>query len=230
MTIKKNPRLPSGAEKSQAPAVVDPEVEKAAAERARVHARITLSSYSSAALIADAYKTFSKVDIQELQKQLGEQCRKVQNGELGRAGSMLISQAHSLDVIFTKLALDASVNMQSNIDAAERYLKLALKAQSQCRATLETLAAIKNPPIFAKQANISHGHQQVNNGSFQTSTHAHARAEEIPKQPNELLEHDHGEQLDTRTASKAGRGDQAMATVATIHRPSNRKRQSQRQP
>ena len=40
--------------------------------------------------------------------------------------------------------------------------KLALKAQSQCRATLETLAAIKNPPvIFVKQAN---GHQQVNNG------------------------------------------------------------------
>lgn len=40
-----------------------------------------------------------------------------------------------------------------------------LKAQSQCRATLETLAAIKvGPAIFARQANIAHGPQQVNNG------------------------------------------------------------------
>jgi len=40
-----------------------------------------------------------------------------------------------------------------------------LKAQSQCRATLEALAAIKNPPIvYARQANIAAGPQQVNNG------------------------------------------------------------------
>lgn len=38
--------------------------------------------------------------------------------------------------------------------------ELHQKAQSQCRATLETLAAIKNPPvIYAKQANISNGPQ-----------------------------------------------------------------------
>jgi hypothetical protein len=57
-------------------------------------------------------------------------------------------------------------------------MRLALKAQGQCRATLETLAAIKNPPVvFAKQRNISHGHQQVNNGAAPlTSTHASANA------------------------------------------------------
>ena len=34
-------------------------------------------------------------------------------------------------------------------------MRLALKTQSQCRATVETLAALKNPPlVFAKQANI----------------------------------------------------------------------------
>ena len=40
------------------------------------------------------------------------------------------------------------------------------KRQAQCRATLEALAEIKNPrPVaFVKQANISGGHQQVNNG------------------------------------------------------------------
>ena len=45
-------------------------------------------------------------------------------------------------------------------------LRSDLKAQAQCRATLEALAEIKNPhPVaFVKQANISSGHQQVNNG------------------------------------------------------------------
>lgn len=47
----------------------------------------------------------------------------------------------------------------------EVFLKLALRAQSQCRATLEILALIKHPQPVAivKQANIAAGPQQVNN-------------------------------------------------------------------
>jgi hypothetical protein len=37
------------------------------------------------------------------------------------------------------------------------------RAGHQCRATVETLALSKNPPVFARQANIAHGPQQVNN-------------------------------------------------------------------
>jgi hypothetical protein len=41
---------------------------------------------------------------------------------------------------------------------------MALRAQNQSRATLETLSAMKNPSVvITKQANISAGHQQVNN-------------------------------------------------------------------
>ena len=44
-------------------------------------------------------------------------------------------------------------------------MRMAFRAQNQCRMTLETLSNIKNPPvIFAKQANFSGGHQQINNG------------------------------------------------------------------
>jgi hypothetical protein len=45
-------------------------------------------------------------------------------------------------------------------------MRLALKAQSQCRATIETLAEIKNPqPVaFVQQADVAHGPQQINNG------------------------------------------------------------------
>jgi hypothetical protein len=76
--------------------------------------------------------------------------------------------------------------------------------------------------VFTKQANFANGPQQINNGEAATV----ARVEN-EKQPNELLEHDHGERLDTRTASTAGRGDQAMATVEVVDRPANRKRQSE---
>jgi hypothetical protein len=209
--------------KSKVPAEADNKPESIELERAKLNSRLTLSSYSGAALVADAYRTFDKVDLRELQHQLHERCAKIKNGDLVSVGTMLISQASSLNVIFTRLALDASANMHISVETTERYLRLALKAQGQCRATLETLVAIKSPPVvFAKQANIAHGPQQVNNGEAVPIT----RAEKIENKPNELLEHDHGERLDTRTASKAGRSDQAMATVATIHRPANRKRQS----
>jgi hypothetical protein len=48
-------------------------------------------------------------------------------------------------------------------------LRLAQKARSQCRATLETLGAIKNPQPanFSHQANLAHGPRQVNNEATQ---------------------------------------------------------------
>ena len=53
------------------------------------------------------------------------------------------------------------MNMGEYLHAAEAYLKLGLRAQSQCRATWEVISAIKHPPVagYVCQANISHGHQ-----------------------------------------------------------------------
>ena len=63
---------------------------------------------------------------------------------------------------------------------------VAFKAQSQCRATLEALAAIKNPPVvFARQANIAQGPQQVNNQMMAASEHR-AGAEKNEKPQNKL--------------------------------------------
>ena len=210
---------PDSEVEKQLPVKADPEV-------ARRNARLTLSTYSSTALIADAYKSLKDVDIQELQSKVGDQCKKVKEGNLDRAGSMLIAQAHSLDVIFTNLALNASVNLHSNLGAAETYLRLALKAQSQCRETLETLVEIRNPPIFAKQANISHGHQQVNNGVVTEVP----SAGEKKSQQNELLEHQHGERLDARAAGKASGSDQAVEAVETVHGAADERGKATRKP
>jgi len=90
-------------------------------------------------------------------------------------------------------------------------MRLALKAQAQCARTVEILAAIKNPPIvYAKQANIAHGHQQINNN--QSPTHAGKTI----NSENELLSEDKHAALDTRGAIEASGISQEMATVETI--------------
>src|SRR5690606_12704096 len=141
---------------------------------------------------------------------------------------MLIIQAHTLDAIFNNLARRSALNMGEYMGAAETYMKLALRAQNQCRATLQTLGELKNPqPVaFVKQANITSGPQQVNNGPplgnpDESHAHAGAHAEKNLNQPNELLEAQPHEQLDTRTPSAAGAVNPAMATVGAIDRTSH---------
>lgn len=76
---------------------------------------------------------------------------------------MLAVQARTLDLIYNDFA--ARAGNCTNLDSTEQCLRLAMKAQSQCRTTVESLAVIQQgPAIFAKQANIAHGNQQVNNG------------------------------------------------------------------
>jgi hypothetical protein len=113
-------------------------------------------------------------------------------------------------------------------EAAERYMRLGFKAQSQCRATLESLARIKNPPnvAFVRQANIAHGPQQVNNGAAPPGD-TPARAQENENTPIELLENSHDKWVDTRATGTAGRGDPAMAAMGPIHGAKDRGRKGQ---
>jgi len=78
-------------------------------------------------------------------------------------------------------------------------MRLAFKAQAQCRATVETLAEMKNPHPFAfvKQANIANGPQQVNNGASVSNARAVAPAGEIQSEQSKRLEAPIGEWLDT---------------------------------
>jgi hypothetical protein len=191
-------------------------------------ARVAASPHFGAAgsIIHYGKVDMGELSITDLVRVLKEQADTIKGGDLGNIEAMLGSQATALNVMFAELARRAALNMGEYLDATETYLKLALRAQSQCRATLETLAAIKNPPVvFAKQANIAHGPQQVNNGSI-----PFAYAEQIEKPQTELLEQDHGEWLDTGTAAAAGGSNQAMATVETIHGPTHGRRKSSREP
>jgi hypothetical protein len=108
-------------------------------------------------------------------------------------------------------------------------LRLALKAQAQSRATLETLAEMKfpNPATFVRQQNVAL-QQQVNNGAEgnkETSTHTHAQARgKSENRSNELLEQQHGKWLDTGTAGEASGTYQNVETMETVNRSADTRR------
>ena len=150
--------------------------------------------------------------ITEMVAELRQQSAAIHADDLSRPESMLIAQAHTLDGLFAKLATQALT--VGNLDGMERYMRLALKAQNQSRATLQTLGELKAPKqiAFVKQANI--GNQvQVNN----ESSSARTRARKNKKAPNELLEVEYGERLDSRAAGSASGADQAMAALGEEH-------------
>jgi hypothetical protein len=163
-----------------------------------------------------------QLSITEMVESLKDHGKRVNANDLAAAEQMLTAQSIALNAIFAEMARRSAINMGEYLDASERYLRLALKAQGQCRATVETLAAIKNPPIvYAKQANIANGPQQVNNGvvsgpNGEPSLPTHAQ--QIEKRANELLELPDGTRLDAGTQGQAGCANPWLATVDAIHR------------
>lgn len=155
------------------------------------------------------------IDVPTLLEELCDQAAAVNRGDLSNAEAMLMNQATALQSIFARLA-ERGLSCEL-APAFESNMRMALRAQSQCRATLETLAAIKNPPIvYARQANIANGPQQVNNGMA-----AQYAREEKTIQSNELLTDgvEHGPTLDTRGTAAAGGTDKDLATLGSLDRP-----------
>lgn len=179
---------------------------------------MAVSSSANAAAVVDSFAkaAFGEQDINELVSLLSKSMTDLNGGKMNRVENMLLGQAHALQSIFVSLARRAS--RQEYLKQYETYLRLSLKAQSQCRATLETLAAIKNPPIvYARQANIANGPQQVNNGvSGQVRPGAPAQEIELEQSKlsgggNELLP-------DARASGLTIPANQEVEALGEIHR------------
>ncbi len=180
-------------------------------------AALALAPDAMAAMAIEPYaKTFGAVELGSLVLTLAEQMDQVKAGDMKQAEAMLHGQAQTLQAIFTNLARRAA--SQEYMKQWEAYLRMALKAQNQCRMTLETLATIKSPPVvIARQANINNGgQQQVNNGTPAEAPRAHA-ANPATGQTG-LLEASDGERMDFRAAVAAGGADPHMAPVGTLDR------------
>ena len=174
----------------------------------------------AAATLGEYHKGIAALDLDGLITSLTEQTDAAIGGDLKRGEAMLVAEAHVLDAIFNDLARRAiKAEYMDNLD---RYLKLALRAQAQCRATWETLATMQNPPManYVAQANVAHT-QQVNNAP--ATTDEGSRAREKTNLQNKLLEEKDGERLDIGTTSTSGGVDPAMATVGEVDRAEDRR-------
>jgi hypothetical protein len=182
-------------------------------------------------LVVFGQGTFGELSLTDCAKALKDTAQGLNDGDLSAAVTMLSSQAAALNSMFGELARRAALNMGEHLDATDRYMRLALRAQAQCRATLESLATIKNPPVlFARQANIAHGPQQLNFGmpparpAGGDQVRECARPGEIASGPNELLERGmHGcTHLDARATAATGRTNQGLEPVEAFDRSANR--------
>jgi len=163
---------------------------------------------------------FPGLNLNECAKQMNSDIQAVNGGNLDTLEGMLTGQATALNAIFNnfaKKAVHADV-----MPKMEAYLRLALKAQSQCRTTVEAIAEIKYPKsaTFIKQANIA-GQQQVNNGQADsrssTPAPAHAHEKNITS-ANELLTESSYAALDTRGAGTTIGTNTQVEALAAFHR------------
>ena len=141
------------------------------------------------------------LDIPQLMAVLKAESGRLSEGKSEGVGPILANQAIALQSLFARLTERAlSQNSMSNIEA---FMKLALRAQSQCRATLEALAAINKPPsIHAIQANVA-TNQQINYSQ------------------NQLLGDDDDLRQDTRTSAAEKAVNPKMEALGEVHGAEN---------
>lgn len=153
-----------------------------------------------------------EIDTPGMLEVLRQQAAAVNRGDMAQAEAMLMNQATALQSLFTHLTeRGMSQSMMPNL---EGFMRMALRAQAQCRATLETLAAIKNPPIvYARQANVTTGPQQVNN-----NIPAPNRARGIETEQSQLSGGSHELLPNARASGLEGRVNPALETLGEIDR------------
>lgn len=94
-----------------------------------------------------------------------------------------------------------------NLEYASSYMKLALKAQSNCRTTLQAISDIQHPRQSLQQINMAENQQIINDFS-----------------PNKLTG-DRDELRENRGAPRVEKADDSgMETVAQLNGPKNRRR------
>ena len=115
--------------------------------RERQKAELGLSSTVANAVTSSNFAkgSFGVVELSEAVGVMREKIARVKAGDLSDVEATLTAQAATLDTVFNELARRAALNMGEHLGATETYLRLALKAQAQCRSTLETLAEGEAP-------------------------------------------------------------------------------------
>tara|TARA_A100001037_G_scaffold306864_1_gene357669 strand:- start:9220 stop:9843 length:624 start_codon:yes stop_codon:yes gene_type:complete len=124
-----------------------------------------------------------EVPLPGLHKELKSIADAVNSGDVSRPERVAISQITVLDRLFARLIEIAFQNLARG--QFESLLRVALKAQSQCARTIETLAALKNPAVIARQFNLAN-QQVVQNGPIQPPETPQESANELNAPPQAI--------------------------------------------
>lgn len=119
--------------------------------------------------------SFGEQDTTEVYLALESQAKAVRKGDLTHYRAMLAMQADALNGMFTELSRRAAANMGEYLNATQLYLRLGLKAQAQCRATIEALEQMTSGHVqTVKHVHVNEGGQAVIADEF----HHHTRGQE----------------------------------------------------
>lgn len=177
---------------------------------------------------APAFASWRKIGAANVADALEETIEAVRGGDMSGLEALLVAQAFALQAVFVDCSTRA--RGQSSREASGTLMQVALKAQGQCRATVQTIGELKAPrsTVFARQANITTGgNQQVNNGVDPVG--ATRAREEVRPMPNKLIEAERahgGTILDAGAAPAASRADRELETLEVGHRPAQRRGKS----
>jgi hypothetical protein len=159
--------------------------------------------------IASLRKVKSSDDMQSLLLELRELNKALAGDDMRHAQAVLYNQALVLQEIFTRCVCQMMTGDQNR---TQIYGQLALKAQNQCRNTLATLNAIRNPQATAFIKNTA-TNQQVNIGESVYSI-------------NELSGKSNHAAIDIRTAQPVS-SNPPLETVGEIDRSDDNRRKNE---
>jgi hypothetical protein len=127
-------------------------------------ARNFLSPVSLNTITAETFIDHTTLDLNAAIKVVRERAEKVVKGDTSEMETTLVGNIAALDAIFGTMAVYAQAHLKANkLPQFEMLMRVAFRAQSQLRTSIDSLAELKNPkPIFAKTLNVANGNQQVN--------------------------------------------------------------------
>lgn len=112
----------------------------------QVEAQLGLAPIAGAAATSRQFikPALGELGLTESFEAIMAQVARVEAGDLSGQRAMLVAQSVTLNAIFNEMARRTAANLSSHIDAAERYMRMALKAQAQSRANIEALDRLVN--------------------------------------------------------------------------------------
>lgn len=116
---------------------------------------------------------------------VGDRVSACRDGNLTGMKELLASQAISLNTIFVELSRRSALNLGQHLEASERYMRLALKAQAQSRATIEAIDRLTN----GREQTVRHVHVDNRGGQAVIAENVHVggeRNETADKQPHAI--------------------------------------------